>query len=199
MDDHYLVGEGTKGMLEENSNFSVDYVSTGKDALNYDDIVDLYIIDIHMPDISGIELSEKLLLKNPQNKIILYTGFSNQESLDLFTQIGISGVISKTATRSELFNLIDTVLSGYTIVPLSIFTKPLTNKNNRTLELFSEKDLTILKYLCDGLSNKDIADKLFLTNRTVEYRLTQIYKKLEVKSRTEAVNVIISRNLLKPK
>lgn len=192
VDDHYLVGEGTKGMLEE-EDFSVHYVSVASKVLEFDRKFDLYIIDIHMPDMSGIELAKKLLEKDKQTKVILYTGFPNHESLHLFTDIGISGVISKTATASELISLIHSVLTGYTIVPLSIFQVDPINTN---IKGFTEKELNILKYISEGLINKEIAAKLFLADRSVEYRLTKIYRKLGVSTRSEAVKKAIDLKLL---
>src|SRR5699024_9924269 len=87
VDDHHLVGEGTKEMLEGEENFSVQYVTSVEEVLAMDTIYDLYLIDIHMPALSGIELSEKLLKNNAELKIILYTGFSEQKNLQLFTQV----------------------------------------------------------------------------------------------------------------
>lgn len=75
---------------------------------------------------SGIELSEKLLENNLDRRIILYTGFDTEVSLDLFTKSGVKGIINKTATQSELVNLIKHILNGQTLVPLSIF----KNQNN---------------------------------------------------------------------
>lgn len=104
-------------MLEGEENLSVYYASSVLKALEMDMIFDLYIIDIHMPGLSGIELSQELLTRNKDLKIILYTGLSEQKNLNLFTHVGISGVISKTATKSELITLVNAVLSGYTILP----------------------------------------------------------------------------------
>ncbi|WP_121639841.1 response regulator [Virgibacillus sp. Bac330] len=192
VDDHYLVGEGTKSILEEEK-FSVHYLSTASKVLELDTKFDLYIIDIHMPDMSGIELAEKLLEKDKERKIILYTGFANQESLHLFTDIGISGVISKTTTTSELVSLIHAVLIGNTIVPLSIFQKQKVNTNKKG---FTERELKILKYISEGLRNKEIAEKLFLADRSIEYRLTKIYRKLDVSTRSEAVKKATDLKLL---
>lgn len=196
VDDHYLVGEGTKTMLETEEEFSATYVSTGEEALSLNDSFDVYIVDIHMPDMTGIELSEQLLQEKPACKIILYTGFADQEYLGLFTKIGISGLISKTATKSELFQLIHMVLSGHTIVPLSIFRE--NNKQNMNTEDhgLTERDVIILKAVSKGASNKEIAADLFLSNRTIEYRLSEIYRNLEVKTRGEAITKAIQLNIL---
>ncbi|MFD2133873.1 response regulator [Pseudogracilibacillus auburnensis] len=196
VDDHHLVGEGTKEMLEGEEKFCVHYVASALEVLDMDTIYDLYIVDIHMPDLSGIELAKKLLKRNNDLKIILYTGLHNQKSLSLFTQVGISGVISKTATKSELITLINTVLSGYTFVPLSIFKHKKQKRTNTYTLGLTEKDLTILKYVSDGLSNKEIAKKLFLADRSVEYHLSKIYKNLNVKKREEAVVEAFRLNLL---
>lgn len=194
MDDHHLVGEGTKEMLEGEEKFRVHYVASALEVLDIDTLYDLYIVDIHMPDLSGIELARKLLKRNKDLKIILYTGLHNQKSLSLFTQVGISGVISKTATKLELITLINAVLSGYTIVPLSIF-KNKNPKRTNTVGL-TKRDLTILKHVSEGLSNKEIAEKLFIADRSVEYHLSKIYKILNVKKREEAVIKAFRLNLI---
>src|SRR5699024_56952 len=180
-----MVGEGTKELLEKEGEFAVQYVSSPKTVLEMNKIFDVYLIDIHMPQLSGIELSQRLLKRNKGLKIILYTGLSDQKNLELFTQLGISGLISKTAARTELITLINTVLSGSTIVPLSIFKEvknTLSEKYNVTKE-----DIAILKHITRGLSNKEIGEEVFLSNRAVEYRLTKMYKLLGVKTRGGAV------------
>ncbi|GIO23018.1 response regulator transcription factor [Oceanobacillus sp. J11TS1] len=196
VDDHYLVGEGTKTMLESEGDISAKYVSTGKEALILNETFDIYIIDINMPDMTGIELSKDLLKKNKEQKIILYTGFAEQENLELFTEIGVSGIISKTATKSELIELIHKVLAGQTIIPLSIFREK--NKKNDEKQNYglAERDLIIIKAISEGLSNKDIAEKLFLSDRTIEYRLSKIYKSLGVKTRGEAIAAAMQLKIL---
>lgn len=186
VDDHQLVGEGTKGMLESEKGFQVQYVANAYEALQLDTQFDIYIIDIHMPEMSGIELSKELLKKNIEAKIILYTGFSEQYNLSLFMQIGISGMINKTATKTELVTLIHTVLSGFTIVPLSIFKQDKESIHTQTY-ILSKRELTILNYISKGLSNKEIAKEIFISDRSVEYHLTKMYNKLNVKTRGEAV------------
>ena len=198
IDDHYLVGEGTKTMLESSGEFSVHYVSTAKDALSLNKSFDLYIIDIHMPGMTGIELSKELLRNERTRKIILYTGYADQESLDLFTEVGISGIASKTASSLELIQLIHVILAEHTIVPLSLFENKNSKYVNGSVEKhgLTERELTILKAISEGLSNKEIANELFLSDRAVEYQLTKIYKKMKVKNRGEAISVAIQRNLL---
>ncbi|WP_156858012.1 response regulator [Oceanobacillus sp. AG] len=198
VDDHYLVGEGTKTMLESEGEISAKYVSTGKEALSLNEVFDIYIVDIKMPDMTGIELSKELLKKNEKQKIILYTGFADQECLELFTEIGVSGIISKTATKSELIQLIHKVLTDQTIIPLSIFKEKNKNINEESHGL-SERDLVILKAISEGLTNKEIAEKLFLSDRTIEHRLSKIYKALGVKTRGEAITRAIQLKLLEIK
>lgn len=187
VDDHHLVGEGTKTVLEGENKFIVDYVSSAKEVFELETDYDLYVIDIHMPEQSGIELSEKLLQINTERKVILYTGLTNQKYLELFTEIGISGVISKTATKSELISLVNAVLSGYTIVPLKIFKQQNAQRDSDQSIKLTEKELEILHHVAKGLSNKEIGEKIFTTDRAVEYHLSKIYKKLDVKTRQEAV------------
>ncbi|MEK3906714.1 response regulator transcription factor [Oceanobacillus sp. FSL W7-1309] len=196
VDDHYLVGEGTKTILTKGGEISAHYVSSGAEALAMQEEFDIYIVDIHMPEMTGIELSRELLRMNTSRKIILYTGFAEQESLKLFTDIGISGIISKTATISELLNLIQTVAMGQTIVPISIFKSRNMIKSDSKKHGLTERELVVLKEISKGLSNREIADKLFLSDRTIEYRLTKIYRKLGVKSRIEALNMALSNEYL---
>ena len=196
VDDHYLVGEGTKTILTKGGEISAHYVSSGAEALAMQEEFDIYIVDIHMPEMTGIELSRELLRMNMSRKIILYTGFTEQESLKLFTDIGISGIISKTVTISELFNLIQTVAMDQTIVPISIFKSRNMIKSDSKKHGLTERELVVLKEISKGLSNREIADKLFLSDRTVEYRLTKIYRKLGVKSRIEALNMALGNEYL---
>ena len=202
VDDHQLVGLGTKNLLEEVTDYNITYLSNAQQVIQ--DIkkksFDLYLLDINMPNYSGIELSKKILLTHSDAKIILYTGFDYSCQLNTLIELGIYGIISKSTSYQDLVLNIQAVLNGYVMIPREMLIRSLPSTISQGLlvpeqqQEFSQKEIAILVNLSKGASNKEIADELFMSIRAVEYNLTKIYKKLCVNSRSEAVAKILSSN-----
>lgn len=201
VDDHQMVGLGIKTILENEQDFKVTYLyelaEVHKEFETRD--YDIYLFDIQMPQCSGIDLTKKLLEIHPQAKVILYTGSDYYSQLNLLMNLNIYGIINKTISYKHLIMTIRATLKGYILLPFS-FLKELaraTHSKDNLYTLLTQKEISILQSLIKGYSNQEIADQLFLSRRAIEYRLTKIYKKLGVTSRTEAVSEVLRLNLLK--
>ena len=202
VDDHPMVGLGTKNILEEVSDYHITYLSSWQQVIQgiKKKSFDLYLLDINMPNCSGIELSKKILLTHSDAKIILYTGFDYSCQLNTLIELGICGIISKSASYQELMINIQAVLNGYVMIPREMLIRSLPSNISQGFlvaeqqQEFSQKEMDILENLAKGATNKEIADELFMSIRAVEYNLTKIYKKLCVNSRSEAVAKILSNN-----
>ncbi|WP_431808866.1 response regulator transcription factor [Lysinibacillus sphaericus] len=201
LDDHKVVGEGIKLILDQVGIYHTTYLET-IDQVNEmitNKTFDLYIIDIHIKQRSGIELAKQIINKDKNNRVLLYTGFESYTQLDLIDEIGIYGVMSKSASPEELMLTVQAALLGYAVIPInqivqSIFSKRQTNNN-----LFENKEIDILIDLSNGQSNRELAEKYFMSTRSIEYLLTKIYKKLEVNSRSEAIAKAIKLELIEVK
>ncbi len=198
VDDHPAVGEGTRAIIESEYDMTAD-VLTESDKITgvlKNGKYEVYLIDLYMPRINGIELTKVILQYDPEAVILIYTGFDLISHYNLLIEAGVSGFISKTATKEQLITAIKCSLREEAVIPLQLLkqlrrvdTRPLTYEEQRNLGdiILSSKEQEILDRVSKGLTNKAIAIELSMSQRTVEYNLTKIFSKLGVGSRTEAL------------
>lgn len=201
IDDHPAVGMGTKAMLEQEQDIQVTVAETGQHALDLLAVepYDILLVDLIMPEMNGLEFSSKVMKYHPQAKIIIYTGMDIGAHVDALIEVGISGFVSKTSSLEELVLAIRCCLLDQVMLPVTLFQQLrrkeayILNENKGHQEIvaegvtFNEKELQILISVAKGFKNREIANSLFVSQRTVEHHLTQIFSKLKVSSRTEAV------------
>ncbi|WP_143416175.1 response regulator transcription factor [Geobacillus sp. E263] len=195
VDDHRLVGEGTKNMLESEQDFQVELVTSGTEAeqMMEQRTYDVFLLDWRMPDMSGIELSRRILQKQPNAKIVIYTGYDVAPFFNYLIESGITGFVSKTATSEQLITAIRCALRDEAVIPVHLLrqlhlceVRASMEENEKQVAL-SQLEQEILFEVANGLSNKDIAKKHYISQRSVERHLSRIFTKLHVSSRVEAV------------
>lgn len=198
VDDHPAVGEGTKSMLEQESDIEVDVIFNSLEAEGRvkSHSYDVLLLDLYMPNLNGIELAKKIKQFSDDIKIIIYTGFDLNTHFNLLSEADISGFVSKTATKEQLLTVIKCALREEVVLPMHLFkqlrrTNPTVSDNvnnfQRLAISLNEKEQTILDEVSRGLTNREIAEKLHMSQRSVEYSLTSIFNKFGVRSRTEAL------------
>ncbi|WP_047152348.1 response regulator transcription factor [Aneurinibacillus tyrosinisolvens] len=199
VDDHPSVGEGSKNMIEQEEDLQVTIVLSGTEALDIlrKETFDLFLFDLHMPVISGLELTQRVIAQDSDAKVLIYTGFEIDPHFNLLIEAGASGFISKTATREQLITTLRCALRNEAVVPVSLLkqlrrtdARIVVSQEGDLLEGVSinEKEQDILSEVSRGKSNKEIAQALLMSQRTVEYHLTRIFSKLSVRSRAEAIS-----------
>jgi len=197
VDDHPLVGEGTKLIIEKEADMKVDFVTSAKLAMERikGNLYDVMLIDLQIPEMNGFELSKKVLASNPSANILIFSEVDLSTQLDLFMECGAIGFILKTATREQLIRAIRCAINQEIVVPFTWLktiyqgTKPWLKRNHMNNDKlhFNEKEMRILKELVKGKTNKQMAQTLFIGQRSLEYCLTGIFQKLEVQNRIEAI------------
>lgn len=196
VDDHPSVVEGTKHMLQHDPEMQVTVALSAMDALEMleTESFDVMLFDLNMPTINGLELTKRIIQRDPESIIIIYTGYEIGGYFNLLMDSGVSGFISKTTSREQLINAIRCAVRGESVVPTSLLKQLRRNevsvsKGDSTIEKVSinEKEQEILQEVAKGSANKDIAAKMHMSQRSVEYHLTRIFEKLGVRSRSEAV------------
>ncbi|MFB9325110.1 response regulator transcription factor [Paenibacillus aurantiacus] len=195
VDDHPSVMEGTRAMLQKASDMDVTISSSAKEALGMigAEMFDIFLFDLYMPEMNGLDLAKRVLADQPEAVILIYTGHDITPHFNMFMETGISGFLSKTATQEQLFTAIRCALRGEVVLPLNLL-KELRrdtvvqgrDKPDASAQV-TAKDTEILKYLAKGMGNREIAERMLMSQRSLEYNLTQIFQKLGVKSRVEAV------------
>lgn len=198
VDDHPSVGEGTKNMIEQDPDMQVTVLMSAIEALGLveQESFDVMLFDLNMPIISGIELTKRIMKVRPESRILIYTGYEISPNFNILVESGVSGVVSKTATREQLLNSIRCVLRDEAVIPVSLLRQLRRReirlnqgREEKSMEEVSinEREQEILQEVSSGSSNKDIASRLLMSQRTVEYNLTRIFEKLNVRSRSEAI------------
>ncbi|MGF3104563.1 response regulator transcription factor [Rossellomorea sp. DUT-2] len=204
INDNELLGRGIKQVLEE-SDFKVTFI---KELQNKAGILpplssfDIYIIDLESPDISVNDLTRGIFQTNTEAKVIcLYERHIAQ--IYQYAELGISGLIKKTTPTEDLISTLKLVLNGQALFPLSLI-KQLADsqqldrmaKNSMAHALLSPKELEILNFVAAGKKNRQIAEQLYMSIRSVEYYLTKSFKKLGVSSRMEAYSKAMELGLI---
>ncbi|OAB47295.1 response regulator transcription factor [Paenibacillus antarcticus] len=195
VDDHPAVMEGTRMILEQEGDISVDLANTAEEVLEMvgSQSFDVMLFDLHISDVNGIDLAKQVLEMNSNAIILIYTGFEINNHFNLMIETGIFGFIPKTTSREQLVTAVRCALRGEVILPLSLV-KQLRRMtilgpegiDEEIASTISNKEYEILKEIAQGKSNKEIAEILHMGQRSLEYKLTNLFYKLKVKSRVEA-------------
>jgi two-component system competent response regulator ComA len=198
VDDHPSVGEGTKSMIDQEDDMKVKVVTSSMEALEVlkSQTFDVLMFDLNMPVINGLELTRRVTAIDSDTPIIIYTGYDITSHFNILVELCVSGFISKTASREQLITAIRCALRGEAVIPVSLLHQLRRNdarvdtlENEESLKGISihEKEQAILQEVARGKGNREIANLLLMSQRTVEYNLTRIFGKLNVHSRSEAI------------
>ena len=194
VDDHPVVLDGTKALLQNLENVHIETEQDGASVLSLIETkpFQLYLIDINMKPINGIQLSELIKKKQPEALILLYTGYELADYYELLVEKKVDGLLSKLATKEQVIQTIHAALRGEILLPADFldFVQRRSHRSDTQQEvLLSDKEQEILQYVARGCTNKAIALNLGVTQRTVENYLSKLFVKLHVESRAEAVIV----------
>lgn len=200
VDDHPSVREGTKAILEAEDGIKVSTLNPPftVEAIQQHEFnqYDIVLMDMNLGESNGIELSKAILELNELSKIILFTGFDVTDYMEDALNVGLYGVISKTESKENLLCYIDQAMNGNIIIPYSLYRDLFIQKKIEKDTMLNEREKSILIEIEKGLTNQDVADKLHLSKRSIEYSLTTIYNKLGCNGRTEAVLIAKAKGII---
>ena len=198
-EDHLVVREGTKKLLESQPDFEViGEANDGEEAVELTKKLhpEVVIMDVAMPRLSGIEATKQIKALYPDTIVLVLTGYDNDEYVFALMEAGAAGYLLKESSGDELIDAIRLVKAGEPAIHPRVLRKILdrlkvqteeTAKATETEELLSEREMEVLKLGAKGMANKEIADTLCLSVRTVQAHLRSIFNKLGVGSRSEAI------------
>lgn len=204
-DDHALMREGIKHLLEFDGSIEViEEASDGVSCLEKLENVkpDILLLDINMPDMNGIEVLEKLKKNNNPIKVLMLTVHSEVEYLIKAVDIGANGYILKDSGSLELKQAINVIMDGESYIQPSLLPALNSRLINRDidkekLESLTKREIEILTQVTGGMFNKEIANNLNISERTVKNHISNIFKKIDVSDRTQAAVFAIKNNIVK--
>ncbi len=190
-DDHVLVREGLRKLLElDESIVVVTEVGDGQGAINMarQEKPDLILMDVNMPGTNGIVATQVIKRELPTTHIIALTIYEDEEVVEM-VKAGVSAYVLKDVAGSELVDTIHRVMQGEVVIHPRVANRLVKelSRNEKEDEInLTKREKDVLGLLVRGFSNKDMAETLFISEKTVKNHLTSIFRKLDVKDRTQA-------------
>ncbi len=206
-DDHAVVREGTRTFLEKEPDMTVvGEAGDGEEAVKLIQKYkpDVAILDIAMPKLSGIEVTRRIKEDQPSIAVLILTAYDNDEYVFALLEAGAAGYLLKDVPRGEIVDAVRAVHEGESVLHPSIARKviqrAIVNPGKQAAEKdeteLSEREKEIMMLIAKGFSNKEIADTLTISSRTVQGHINKIFHKLNVGSRTEAIFQSVKRGWL---
>jgi DNA-binding NarL/FixJ family response regulator len=206
-DDHAMVRDGVKNLIQQNKDLAViGEARSGNEALElYERLQpDLLILDISMPDMNGMEVSRTILAKNPNANIVILSMYDDEDYISRCLEYGVKGYVVKNESGSELDYAIKSVLQGKNYfsrqaqdVIFKKYSQNVTRKKPAEENInLTKREIEIIKLIADGLTSQQMADRLFISPRTVETHRANLMKKVGVKNAIELVKKAQQLNLL---
>ncbi len=206
VDDHKLFREGLIALLNAAPETEVlGEASTGKEAITQVETLapDVVLMDIQMPDVNGIEATRRLLTDHPDVGVIMLTMLEDDNSLFAAMCAGARGYILKGADKAEVLRTIKAVAEGQALFGPAIAAR-LTTFFQKGAQIetavipfpeLTDREREVLTLIAQGLSNNDIAAQLFISNKTVSNHISNIFNKLQVANRSQAIAKARDANL----
>ena len=204
-DDHSLVREGIKQLLEFDGSIEViSEASDGKECLEKlrEEIPDVLLLDINMPGKNGLDVLSEIKEKRYNVRVLILTVHNEVEYLLKAVDMGVDGYILKDSKSAELKKAIQAVLSGENYIQASLIPALNNRLANRDIdkdkiESLTGRELEVLIKVANGMLNKEIATNLNISERTVKNHVSNIFKKIDVSDRTQAAVFAIKNNIIK--
>ncbi len=207
VDDHTMFREGLKFALSQDEEIQViNESSNGKEFINFlnqGEKPHVVIMDINMPEMDGSETSEKALEIYPDLNIITLSMFNDADHYQKMVAVGVKGFLKKEAGVIELKRAIKTVVNGGTYfsqellqnIIMDISNPKVRGSRQRIVDL-TRREEEVLELICKGFDNKEIADKLFISQKTVEGHKTNLMSKTHTKNAINLMLFAIKNNLI---
>lgn len=206
-DDHAMIRAGVKNLLRESKDIVViGEAENGRQAVDlYEELKpDLIILDISLPDMNGMEVTQKILAFDPSANILMLSMYDDEDYVGRCIENGVKGYVVKNESGEELEYAVHTILEGKTYfsqqvhkVILNKYKRAAVKKKERHDDIrLTAREIEIVKLIDDGLTSQQMADKLFISPRTVETHRANLMKKFGVKNSIELVKKARLINIL---
>lgn len=201
-DNHPIVREGLIAILDTQEDFEVvGEAASGAEALDLIKMLkpDVLLLDLEMPDTDGLAVLQSLKEQESDVRAIVFTVFDTDDRIMSAVQTGAKGYILKGAPRDQIFNAVRIVNQGGSLLEPVVASKLMeqVNRTRNDPDDLTPRELEVLPLLATGQLNKEIADTLDITERTVKFHVSSILGKLGAGNRNEAVSIAAQRGLIR--
>ena len=208
VDDHTVVRDGLSAMLGRQQDFAVvGEAQNGLEAIEKTRELrpDVILMDLRMPELTGVEAMRRIREDDPDAKFIVLTTFDSDEYIFDAIEAGAKGYLLKDASREDLFQAVRAVHRGESLIEPGVAAKILDrlaqlsrqSAEPKSIDVLSERELEVLQLMAKGSANKEIAASLSISESTVKTHVANIFQKLEVNHRTEAVTQALQKGIIK--
>ena len=202
-DDHPIVRDGLVAVLSTQADFQVvGEAGNGFEVVSQVAalVPDIVLLDLEMPEMDGVQALEQLRSLGRPVRAIAFTAFDSDERILSAVKAGAKGYLLKGAPREELFNAVRVVHAGGSLLQPIVASRLIERMTEPVAEPLPEpltpRELEVLGLMAVGLQNKEIGDRLAITERTVKFHVSSILGKLEAGNRTEAVSIAVQQGLI---
>ncbi len=199
-DDHPIVRDGLIAVAETQPDLEVvGEAGDGEEAVELASRLepDVVLMDLRMPKMSGAEAIRRIRARLPRAHVLILTTYDNDASILEGLQAGAQGYLLKGSSRQELLSAIRAVARGESRLQPSVAGKLISSlQSGATAGELSNRELEVLRLIAKGKRNREIAEELYLSEKTIKAHVSSILKKLNAEDRTEAVTVALRRGLI---
>jgi len=209
-EDHTILREGLRSLLNTDQNFEVvGEAEDGREAIRFSEKLtpDLILMDLTMPKMNGLEAIKEIKKRSPASKILVLTVHKTEEYILAALEAGADGYVVKDATHSELVMAMQKVLTGGRFLSADISEKVINGylqgkkalKTKTSWDTLTQREREILKLIAEGYKNKEVADYLFISVKTVEKHRANLMRKLNLHNAAALTALAIDKGIIEKK
>ena len=206
VDDHRMLREGLRRSLEEEGFYVVGEAADGEAAVRLVPAAkpDVILMDVSMPDMDGVEATKRILQNAPEQRVVMLTMHADKDVIDQAIKAGAVGYLTKDCSIDEVVDAVRMAANGETALSPALAKTMLTEvrkideKAAREEDrLVTKREEEVLQLIADGCSTPEVAQKLYISQKTVKNHLASIYEKLNARDRTQAVLLAVRMGIVK--
>jgi DNA-binding NarL/FixJ family response regulator len=200
VDDHPVVRDGLRGMLESQPDFEVvGEAGDGSEAVQQVENLkpDIVLMDLRMPVMDGVTALGEIKANNPEVQVLVLTTYDSDADILPAIEAGAAGYMLKDSSKEELYDGIRAAARGETVLAPAVAARLVGRMRAPAEEKLSSREVEVLQLVAEGASNSEIAQQLHISQATVKSHLVNIFRKLGVSDRTAAVTMALRKGILR--